>query len=130
MKSCLFAAIAALAVAVAASAHAGSGQHSSGLSGPNDAGSTASAMRMGTNSAAGSSAASLSSLLADWDRIAFDPPMKPGQFRVYGREGHITSGPGYNAMVSLIRSAVRDSRERRDQEALTKITKVRGMLGR
>lgn len=31
-------------------------------------------------------------------------------------------------MISLMRSAIRDSREGRDHEALTKIAKVRSML--
>jgi hypothetical protein len=55
------------------------------------------------------SAAQLDALGAEWDRIGFSPPSKPGQFRVYGRDGHVTDGPGYNTMVSLIRSAAIDS---------------------
>jgi hypothetical protein len=75
------------------------------------------------------SAAQLNALLAQWNRIGFNPPSKPGQFRVYGRDGHVTSGPLYNTMVSLIRSAANDSRLGREQEALTKIAKLRGLLG-
>jgi RNA-directed DNA polymerase len=45
------------------------------------------------------SAAQLEALGAEWDRIGFSPPSKPGQFRVYGQDGHVTDGPGYNTMV-------------------------------
>ena len=75
------------------------------------------------------SAAKLDALGAEWDRIGFSPPSKPGQFRVYGRGGHLTDGPGYNLMVSLIRSAALDSRQGREQEALAKIARVRRLLG-
>ena len=78
----------------------------------------------------GGSSAALAALLADWDRAGFSAPSKPAQFRVYGRKGYVTSGPGYNAIVSLIGSALRDSREGRDQEALAKIAKVRRLLDR
>jgi hypothetical protein len=76
----------------------------------------------------GSSAVALQELFADWDRIGFSPPGKPGQFRVYGRGGYVTSGPGYNTMVTLMRIAAADSRAGRDQEALEKIAKVRSLL--
>lgn len=78
----------------------------------------------------GSSSAPLSALLRDWDQAGFSTPSKPSQFRVYGRDGYVTSGPGYNTMVSLIRAAVRDSREGRDQEALAEIAKTRQLLDR
>ena len=74
------------------------------------------------------SSAALQALLADWDRIGFSPPSKPGQFRVYGSGGYVTSGPGYNTMVTLMRIAAADSRAGRDQEALEKIAKVRNLL--
>ena len=76
----------------------------------------------------GSSAASLNTLLAEWDRAGFNTPGKPGQSRVYGRDGYVTTGGGYNVMVSLIRSAVNDVREGRDQEAAPKIAKARILL--
>jgi hypothetical protein len=76
----------------------------------------------------GTGVTSLSALLAAWDRAGFVPPSKPGQFRVYGRNGYVTSGPGYNAMVSLIRSAVNDVREGRAREAESKIASARGLL--
>lgn len=75
------------------------------------------------------SAAQLDALGAEWDRIGFSPPSKPGQFRVYGRDGHVTDGPGYNTMVSLIRSAAIDSSQGREQEALVKIARMRRLLG-
>jgi hypothetical protein len=76
----------------------------------------------------GSSAVALRELFADWDRIGFSAPGKPGQFRVYGRGGYVTSGPGYNTMVTLMRIAAADSRAGRDEEALAKIAKVRNLL--
>jgi hypothetical protein len=79
--------------------------------------------------ASAGSAPQLDALGAGWDRIGFSPPSKPGQFRVYGRDGHVTDGPGYNLMVSLIRSASIDSRRGREQEALAKIARVRRLLG-
>jgi hypothetical protein len=74
------------------------------------------------------SAAQLDALAAEWNRIGFSPPSKPSQFRVYGRDGHVTDGPGYNLMVSLIRSAAIDSHQGREQEALAKIARVQRLL--
>ena len=76
----------------------------------------------------GSSAVALQELFADWDRIGFSAPGKPGQFRVYGSGGYVTSGPGYNTMVTLMRIAAADSHAGRDEEALEKITRVRNLL--
>jgi len=81
-----------------------------------------------TNAQAESNVASLSALSAEWDQAAFGTPSKPNQFRVYGRNGYVTDGPGYNAMVSLIRSAVNDTREGNDHDAATKIAKARNLL--
>ena len=78
----------------------------------------------------GSSAAPLSALLQDWDRAGFAAPTKPAQARVYGRNGYVTSGGEYHAMVSLLQAAIRASHEGRDKEALGKITRVRALLGR
>jgi hypothetical protein len=75
-----------------------------------------------------SSAVALHELYADWDRIGFSAPSKPGQSRVYGRGGFVTSGPGYNSMATLMRIAAADSHAGRDQDALEKITKVRDLL--
>jgi hypothetical protein len=75
------------------------------------------------------SASQLKQLGADWDRIGFNAPSKPAQYRVYGRDGHVTSGPGYNAMVALIRSAARDVRGGHEHEAQMKIASVRSLLG-
>jgi len=67
-------------------------------------------------------------LLAEWDRAGFVTPSKPSQYRVYGRNGYMTSGPGYNAMVALIRAAVNDAREARDRDAATKIASAKALL--
>jgi hypothetical protein len=76
----------------------------------------------------GSSAVAQQELYADWDRIGFSAPSKPGQSRVYGRGGYVTNGPGYNTMATLMRIAATDSQAGRDQEALEKIAKVRNLL--
>ncbi len=57
----------------------------------------------------GGDASALNALLAEWDRAAFNPPSKPSQYRVFGRNGCVTSGPEYNEMVASIRSAVTDA---------------------
>jgi hypothetical protein len=72
--------------------------------------------------------ASLNALLAEWDQASFEPPGKPGQSRVYGRDGYVTTGGGYNEMVFLIRSAVTDVRAGRDQDAAPIIAKARTLL--
>jgi hypothetical protein len=110
MKKILFAAVAALAVTAGSATYA--------------------QPRPASDQAAYSSAAALNALLADWNRIGFSTPSKPAQYRVYGRDGHVTNGPDYNAMVTLIRLALEDSREGRDQAALAKVAKVRSLLGR
>ncbi|OYV40882.1 MAG: hypothetical protein B7Z80_03340 [Rhodospirillales bacterium 20-64-7] len=110
MRNILFAAVAALAVTTGSSAYAQTGPAS--------------------DQPAYSSAAALNALLADWSRIGFSTPSKPAQYRVYGRDGHVTNGPDYNAMVTLIRLALDDSREGRDQAALAKVAKVRNLLDR
>jgi hypothetical protein len=110
MKNILFAAVAALAVTAGGSAYAQT--------------------RPASDQAAYGSAGALNTLLADWNRIGFSTPSKPAQYRIYGRDGHVTSGPDYNAMVTLIRLALEDSREGRDQAALAKVTKVRSLLDR
>jgi hypothetical protein len=76
------------------------------------------------------SATQLKSLLEDWDRAGFTAPSKPSQYRVYGRDGHMADGPGYNAMVSLIRTAMRDSRLGHEREALIAIARAQTLLGR
>jgi hypothetical protein len=62
------------------------------------------------------------------DYAGFNAPSKPGQYRVYGRDGHVTSGPGYNTMVSLIRTAAYDVRNGKDHHAATEIAKARSLL--
>jgi hypothetical protein len=77
-----------------------------------------------------SSVTQLKALLEDWDRAGFATPSKPSQHRVYGRDGHVTDGPGYYAMVSLIRSAMRDARLGHEHEALAEIGRAQTLLGR
>jgi hypothetical protein len=79
-------------------------------------------------SEAESSVAALTALFAEWDRADFNAPSKPGQYRVYGRDGYVTSGPGYNTMVSLIRTATNDVRNGKDHDAATEIAKARSLL--
>jgi hypothetical protein len=127
MQYVMFAAAAMLAAAAVNAAHAQNGPSSI------DALGTASTLT-GTGvpnvptEQVGTGVTSLSVLLAEWDRAGFVPPSKPGQYRVYGWNGYVTSGPGYNAMVSLIRSAVNDVREGRARVAKTKIASARGLL--
>jgi hypothetical protein len=76
----------------------------------------------------GSDAGSLNTLLAEWDRAAFNPPSKPSQYRVFGRNGYVTSGPEYNAMVASIRSAVNDAAAGHDRAEALDIAKARSLL--
>ena len=117
MKSIMLTAIAALAAGTAMTAHAQSV--------------SANTTSGGANSAYGeiqSRNPSLSALLAAWDRAAFVPPSKPSQYRVYGRNGYVTSGPGYSAMVSLIRSALQDDAAGRVRDAVTKAARAEALL--
>jgi hypothetical protein len=109
MKYSLLAAVAALAIGTVATAHAETAQvpptvESSG------------------------NAASLNALLAQWNRAGFNTPVKPAQFRVYGRNGYVTNGPGYNTMVSLIRAAENDARQGRDRDEAISIAGARSLL--
>jgi hypothetical protein len=117
MKSIMLAAIAAVAVGTVMTAHAQSvpGTVTSGVA----------------NSAYGETQSrdpSLAALLTEWHRAAFIPPSKPSQYRVYGRNGYVTSGSGYNAMVALIRSALQDDAAGREQDAAAKAAGAEGML--
>jgi hypothetical protein len=76
----------------------------------------------------GGNATSLNALLTEWDQAGFDTPSKPSQYRVYGRNGHVTNGGGYNYMVSLIRSAVSNNREGRTRDAAAEIAAARRLL--
>ena len=71
---------------------------------------------------------SLDALLAEWNQAAFTPPVKPAQYLVYGRNGYVTSGPGYGVMVSSIRAAVIAVHEGRDTEAKANIDRARSLL--
>jgi hypothetical protein len=125
MNTTILATIAALAVGAAVSAHADNEQSRQRVGQPAYSGSGFTDV---THAEAGRNAASLTSLLAEWDQAGFATPSKPGQYRVYGRNGYVTSGSGYNAMVSLIRSAVNDTREGRVRDAEIKIAKAKGLL--
>jgi hypothetical protein len=118
MRYIALATVAALAVGVAVTAHAESASAFNGKARTfvSEAGPEA------------SSVASLNALLAEWGHAGFNAPGKPGQSRVYGRAGYVTTGGGYNFMVTLIRSAVNDVQEGRDQEAAPKIAKARVLL--
>lgn len=75
-----------------------------------------------------SNAASLNALLAEWYQAGFSSPDKPGQYRVYGRDGYVTSGPGYDAMVSLIRSAVREAQQGHARAEAVQIAQAKKLL--
>jgi hypothetical protein len=123
----MLAAVATFAIGIAGTAHAENQQSPNNPSQPACSGAMADVTSK-IPIEVGSSTSSLTALLAEWDRAAFSPPSRPSQYRVYGRNGYVTSGPGYNAMVSLIRSAVKDSREGRDREAAPKIASARHLL--
>jgi hypothetical protein len=74
------------------------------------------------------SVAQLNALLSEWDQAGFGTPSKPSQYRVYGRNGHVTNGEGYNHMVSLIRSAVSNTREGRERDAAAEIAEAGRLL--
>ena len=107
MKSTMLVAVAALIAGTAATAHA------------KDAIPTYSAAQ---------NAASLKALLTEWDQAGFNPPSKPAQYRVYGRNGYVTSGPGYNTLVSEIRSAVNDARRGGDRAEAADIARAKSLL--
>jgi hypothetical protein len=130
MKYTILAAVAALAVGTWGTAHA---QNAQSVASAGAASAPAAYQpSAGADSAPAAyqqgSAASLDALLSDWDRAGFNTPSKPSQYRVYGRNGYSISGPEYNTMVSLIRSAVRDAQQGRDQDAAIDIAKARGLL--
>lgn len=78
--------------------------------------------------ASDNTAASLRALLVEWDQAGFNAPGKPGQPRVYGRGGYVTTGGGYGTIASLIRSAVSDVSAGRDVDAAPKIARARNLL--
>jgi hypothetical protein len=128
MKYTMLAALTALVVGVAATAHAENAQPLAGAAQPARSGASTELVSSKADPGAMSSAASLNALLVEWDRAGFNPPSKPGQYRVYGRNGYVTTGPSYDAMVSLIRTAVSDARQGREQDAAIYIARARGLL--
>ena len=123
----LLAAFTALTV-VSGTAHAEIGPDPSGSARQAHFASATEASEPSDAALTGGSSAALSALLRDWDRAGFSAPSKPGQSRVYGRDGYVTSGPEYNAMVALIRSAITETRKGHDQEAFAMIAKARTLL--
>src|SRR5258708_39740667 len=116
MKSIILAAVTALAVGAAVTAQRETQPSTHGTGEPAYSGGiTEVADKASLES--GNRTASLTALLAEWDRAGFAAPSKPGQYRVYGRNGYRTSGPGYNAMALLIRSAANDSRQGLNRDA-------------
>ena len=118
MKFISLAAVAALAMGAAVSVHAENSPSFDGQA----------PTFFSETRAEASTAASLNALLAEWNHAAFNPPGKPGQSRVFGRDGYVTTGGGYNVMVSLIRSAANDVREGRDADAAPKIARARSLI--
>jgi hypothetical protein len=127
MKYIMLAAVTAFAVGTAVTAHA-ENERPRYIAAPPAKPAAAPEVARATYAAAERSATSLTALLAEWDQAGFDAPSKPSQYRVYGRHGYVTSGPGYTAMASLIRSAVNASRDGRVREAQTDITQASSLL--
>jgi hypothetical protein len=128
MKNLVFAAVTAIAGAAAATTHAENKRTLDRAARTVVSDGTADAAAYKPSPESGGGAALLNALLAEWDEADFSPPSKPSQYRVYGRNGFVTSGPGYNALVSLIRSAIADSRAGRDRDAATKAAEARSLL--
>jgi hypothetical protein len=93
MKKLVFAVVTAIAVAAAATAHAENERTPDSAARPAVSGATAEAAASHAYSEPGGGTALLNALLAEWGRAGFNPPSKPGQYRVYGRNGFVTSGP-------------------------------------
>jgi hypothetical protein len=127
MKYTVLAAVAALVAGTAATAHAENARPGYGATQSANS-DTSSVVASKAYREIGSNAASLEALLAEWDQAGFNPPSKPAQYRVYGRNGYVTSGPGYNTIVSQIRSAVNDARQGRDRAEATDIARARSLL--
>ncbi len=113
MKAKTFAAATVILLGAATASHAGDAQLASSTS---------------IHPAGANASQSLDALLAQWNEAAFTPPVKPAQYRVYGRNGYVTTGPGYGAMVSSIRAAVIAVREGRDSDAKADIDRAKGLL--
>ena len=120
MRYVILAAVTALAVGSAVAAHAASERSPYVPAQTAPSGST--------REAAGSNFTPLNALLAEWDQAGFSTPSKPSQYRVYGWNGHVTNGEGYNYMVSLIRSTVSNIREGRDRDAAAEIAEAGRLL--
>jgi hypothetical protein len=128
MKYTVLAAVAALVAGTAATAHAENARSGYGVTQSANSDTSSEFVASKAYPELGSNAASLKALLAEWDQAGFGPPSKPAQYRVYGRNGYVTSGPGYNTIVSQIRSAVNDARQCRDRDEATDIARAEGLL--
>jgi hypothetical protein len=128
MRYTILVAVAALVAGTAATAHAENALPRYSATEPANSSTSSKLVGIKANTETGSNAASLKALLAEWDQAGFNPPSKPAQYHVYGRNGYVTSGPGYNTMVSLIRSAVNDARQGRDRDEATDIAEARSLL--
>jgi hypothetical protein len=127
MNTIISAAITALAMGAAVAAHADNEQTRQSAAQPAYSGALAE-VADATYAEVGTNIASLTSLLTEWDQAGFAAPSKPSQYRVYGRNGYVTSGPEYNAMVSLIRGAVNDASQGRVHDAENEVAKARSLL--
>ncbi len=78
----------------------------------------------------GSCQGALSALLSEWNAIAFEPPSKPGQANVAGKDGHVTSGGDYNYMTGLIRKASMECDRGEAASAMQHINAVHDRLAR
>jgi hypothetical protein len=127
MKTTILAAIMALAVGADVAAHADNERPRQRADQPAYPGAAAEVADE-TYTEGGRNVALLTPLLAEWDQAGFATPSKPSQYRGYGRNGYVTSGPGYNFMVSVIRSAMNDTRKGRVRDAEIEIAKARSLL--
>jgi hypothetical protein len=72
----------------------------------------------------------LASLASEWNAVSFEPPSKPGQAIVAGKDGHVTSGGQFNYMTGLIRQAHAECDRGDASSALQDIAIVRDRLDR
>jgi hypothetical protein len=72
----------------------------------------------------------MSALLSEWRAISFEPPSKPGQANVAGKDGHVTSAGQFNYMAGLIREASMECDRGDAAAAMQHINAVRDGLGR
>ena len=125
MTAKTLAAAAALILGAATASHAGDPRLASNTAPDAQHGSTTS-----TTTASPDTTQALNALLTEWDQAGFTPPSKPAQYRVYGRNGYVTTGSGYGVMVSSIRAAITAVHAGHDDEALANIDRAKSMLAK